>query len=106
MTFRAPPRLAHYSVGAAEDSPRDSDKVRVFLRRVPGGPTLVLIDAAGLIWQVASQGVVDIPAAVADIVGFPVDVIRTDVEDYVDSLVSLGLLEPRDSQKPLHQKDS
>lgn len=85
-SFRVPAALAH-TVIDEESGPR------VFLRHVPGGPNLLLESTGALIWCLATE-VADVPAEMAVLTGMPVDDIRADVLDFLDTLVADGLLDP------------
>lgn len=92
MSYQLPARLAHYEVETPAEGESDG-AVQVYLRKVPGGQTLVLVDVAALIWQLAIDGVADVATEVAEVVGHPVDLVGPDVETYLESLVAQGLLE-------------
>ena len=92
MTYRAPLRLARF----CDERPGETPSLVYYLRLVPGGETLALVDTAALIWEVAADGVADVPASVAEVVDIPVGEIEEDVTTYVATLVDQGLLEPLD----------
>lgn len=93
MTYRIPTRLAHVTDPPEDVEGPHDDGLRVFLREVPGGRTLGLAESGALIWLLAVDGVDDIPQAVAEVTGEPIDRIRGDVIDFLDRLVRDGLLE-------------
>ncbi|MBK9696306.1 MAG: PqqD family protein [Propionibacteriaceae bacterium] len=65
----------------------------VYVARIPAGPIQVLQGSAGLIWREAHQGdrrgVVE---RVADRIGADPDIVRADVEEFVELLLAQGLL--------------
>lgn len=67
--------------------------MRVFVRSVPGGATLVLDGTAAFIWTVAATGATDVVSDIAQLVGQPAHELRSDVEDFLSNLVAQGLLE-------------
>lgn len=94
MTYRIPSRVAHYIVETdVDDDEGGGPPLQIFLRRVPGGENLILVGEAALIWLLAADGVADVVAEVAEAAGHPLEVVRSDVEEYVGSLVAQGLLE-------------
>lgn len=78
----------------------DSDRVAVwrdaetvYAALLPGGPIMVLRETAAAIWSAAnSVPREEVPARVATELGIDVDTIRPSVEEFVDRLVSKGLL--------------
>lgn len=89
MRYARPPRLAHVT-SIPEDDPESH--LRVYVRPLPEGPTLMLEGVGALIWSLASHGIDDVVTAVALEVGEPAPNIRTEVEAYLRRLVGQGLL--------------
>lgn len=92
MRYRAPSRLAYVSLAPESEDPGELG-FRVFLRALPGGPTLGLVGVGALIWSLASQEEADVVGAVAVQVGEPAEDIRADVDAYLAVLVTDGLLQ-------------
>lgn len=93
MTYRRPTRLARVTDPPEDEEGSDDASLRLFLRRVPGGQTVGLTESAALIWLLAVDGEEDVPQAVADVTGEPIERIRGDVVEFLDRLVRDGLLE-------------
>lgn len=64
----------------------------LYLTVVPEGRTVLLKDAARLIWLVAIEGGDDVVAEVAELVGRPVAEIEQEVRQFLESLTGRGLL--------------
>lgn len=105
MRYRIPARLAYIEVPVIADG-SSGERTDLLLRPLPGGPTLGLTGVAALIWCRAADGMPDVAAAVADSVSEPVDRVRSEVEDYLDVLVSRGLLEVDATERTRRMLDS
>ena len=85
--YQRPDNVA-YVVEATEDGDV------VYLSVLPGGSLLVLRGTSALIWQQAiASGSADVVSDVALAAGLTADVVREDVESFVDLLVGRRLLE-------------
>lgn len=94
MRYRVPPRLAHVVAGqSSEELPI------VHLRQLPDGEPLVLKGAGGIIWTIAAEGGDDVAGAVAAAFRCPVGKIADAVGDFLNDLVSRGLLEQDSAQR-------
>ena len=94
MIYRVPRRVAHLTDPPPVDDDADGISHTVYVRRVPGGPTLVLANSAALIWRLAVAGCLDVPAGIAEITGEPIEHVRDAVNAFLDQLVLEGLLQP------------
>ena len=67
----------------------------VYVAVLPRGPISVLEGTAGAIWLAAADGPIDtIADRVAEALGLEADDIRDSVDDFVDRLISQGLISP------------
>lgn len=82
--FVVPPRVAFVVP--------QTDATQVFLMVLPDGPPFILSDTAAVIWVLAADGETDVAGAVGDVVGVPREAIVTEVEEYLQDLVTKGLL--------------
>ena len=82
--FFVPPRVAFVVP--------EADTTQAFLMALPDGPPFILTDTAAVIWVLAADGESDVAGAVGDVVGVPREAIDTEVEQYLEDLVSKGLL--------------
>jgi hypothetical protein len=96
VRYRVPSRLAHATLSTAHGEDGESD-LRVYVRPLPGGPTLGLVGVGALIWSVATQRSSDVVAVISQMVDEPAEDIRADVESYLGDLVAEGLLELSES---------
>jgi hypothetical protein len=71
---------------------REGDDLVVFLMSLPNAPVQVLQGSAALIWIVAVEGGDDVPTAIAEVTGRPIDEIGDAVRFYLNDLVERGLL--------------
>ncbi|AQP45772.1 PqqD family protein [Tessaracoccus flavus] len=83
--YRAPDNVAWID-GAALDMGEE-----LYLTRMPDGHSVLLAGSARLIWLVAAEGG-DVLPGVAELVGMPPSEIADDVAQFLDDLVSRGLL--------------
>lgn len=90
MTFGLPDDLAHVVVTAENET---TGQVGVFLRRLPGGPTVHLADSSALIWLAAVDGCADVASAVADLTGADPEEIRPQVDGFVAELLARSLVQ-------------
>ncbi len=88
MKYSIPTRLGH----VIRDDREDAGPV-IFLLLLPDGDPFVLRGSAALIWLAAADGEVDVAGAVARSVGSPRADVVDDVDNYLDELVTRGLLE-------------
>lgn len=72
------------------------ESARVFLMSLPDGPPVVLSHTSALIWLLATDGEVDVVAAVSAIVGQSPELIGADVRRHLDELVGRALLTVRE----------
>lgn len=86
MTHRIPERLAWVATEG------ESEPV-VYLLVLPDGDPRVLHGSAAAIWLVAADGEADVPGAVAELTGAPLEEVRGPTEEYLRTLVADGLLE-------------
>lgn len=83
---RVPPNIAWTS----DDGPQG---VRVFVASLPTGPIAVLDGTAALVWQeLAAAPDGPVVERVAGATGQPVDLIRADVEAFLEDLTARGML--------------
>lgn len=76
----------------SDDGP---DGPRVFVAHLPAGPIAVLDGTAALVWhEVAALANGPVVERVADATGQPVDLIRADVEAFLEDLTVRGMLDP------------
>ncbi len=89
MTYRVPRRVAY----VVEDPVESGATATVYLLRLPDGQPHALLDSAAVIWAVAAEGEPGVAAAVAELLGEPVEEIGAAVADYLGVLVAQGWLE-------------
>jgi hypothetical protein len=92
VRYRVPLRLAHATLSTGGAGVEESE-LRVYVRPLPGGPTLGLAGVSALIWSLAVEGPADVVAAVCEVVGESPETIRCDIERHLRILVERGLLD-------------
>lgn len=85
--YRIPHRVAHV---VPDDQP--NPPTQVFLMQLPDGPPVVLNDSAAWIWLLAAEGEEDVVNALGEMMGMLAEEIMTDVNSFLDELVTRGLL--------------
>lgn len=83
---RVPPNIAW-------TSDEDPEGLRVFVAVLPTGPIAVLEGTAALVWrEVATVREGPVVEQIAELTGHPVDLIRADVQGFLDDLAARGML--------------
>lgn len=88
MSYRIPKRL-----GWVVLPPTDTDPVAAYLMPLPDGDPHALRGTAALIWTLAAEGEADVAGSLAELLDTPLDEVGEHVEEFLDELVSSGLLE-------------
>ncbi len=84
-------RISANIAWTSDDGP---EGVRVYVASLPAGPIAVLAGTAALVWQeVAASPDGRVVERVADATGQPIDLIRADVEAFLEDLFVRGILD-------------